>query len=266
MGGVVEREALLRSRCTPRDWQVWLERAQEDEPWSATQAHRRRVEVASRALADFCSGPRGHISVSWGKDSCALLLVALRLGVDWPVVYVRLDPVENPDCATVRDAWCTKYPGLSARYHEVEMRCAPKSSTGRYDTNAAYAAGFAECRRRFGVRRVSGVRAEEASTRALAVAVHGLGDDHDRTGRPIGRWEARDVFAWLRDEPLHPAYPCTMSGAYERGRVRVNNLWGLYGEGHGRWEWERTYYGDAIREIEARHAVEAAAMMGRLGG
>ena len=246
------RDALLRSRCSSRDWRVWCARAQEDAVWSQTRTHAQRVQTASLALQRFCDGARGYIGVSWGKDSCAVLLMALRLGIDWPLVHIDLDPVRNPDCFATRDAWLERFPELAARYHEITVRCEPKVSTQRYDTNAAYAQGFADARRRFGSRYVSGVRAEEAGTRERAMRKLGRGDSESATGRPIGWWTSSDVFAFCRDVPLAPAYPCTLGGAYDRGRVRVNNLWGLYGEGHGRREWEARYYGHEIALLRQR--------------
>lgn len=252
------RDALLRSRCTARDWEIWTQRAKADAVWSQTAAHARRVQAASLALQRFCDGPRGYIGVSWGKDSCAVLLMALRLDIDWPIAHVVIEPVQNPDCATTRDAWLALYPELRERYHEIVIRCVPKPSTGRYDTNRAYSEGFAACARRLGSRRVSGVRAEESGARDLTVRRNGLGGRDSSTARPIGRWTSEDVFALLRDHPLAPAYPCTLGGAYERGRVRLNNLWGLYGEGHGRREWEEAYYPEALREIRHRHATDSS--------
>lgn len=251
----MRRDELLRSRCTARDWEVWQDRARADDVWAQTRAHARRVQKASLALQRFCDGDRGYVSVSWGKDSCALLLLSLRLGIDWPVVHAVIEPVQNPDCAATRDAWLALYPELRSRYHEVVVRCVPKPSTGRYDTNRAYGQAFRQMRKRFG-RHVSGVRAEESGMRREVLNAIGFGNQDSMTGRPLGRWTHEDVFAFLREHPLAPAYPCTLAGAYERGRVRVNNLWGFYGEGQGRREWELTYYEDALRRIEAQHATE----------
>lgn len=257
-----DRDELLRQRCTRRDWEVWQARARSDAVWSRTHAHRLRVDQSLEMCASFIAGPRGYIGVSWGKDSCALLLLTMAAGCDWPLVYVRIDPVANPDCALVRDAWFAMYPQLAERYTEIAIRCQPKLSTGRYDTNAAYESGFDLARRRFGERYLSGVRADEASIRRLTIRRNGLGDDESRTGRPLGYWQSEDVFAYLSHAPMHPAYPCTLSGAYERGRVRVNNLWGLYGEGHGRAEWESKYYGRELRAIEVQHAEDLVADRG----
>ena len=100
----------------------------------------------------------------------------------------------------------------------------------------------------------SGVRAEEAAIRKMTMRRLGQGDEDDKSARPIGWWRSEDVYAHMLDYPLHSAYPCAMNGAYERGRVRVNNLWGLYAEEFGRREHEARYYRDAIRRIEAQHA------------
>lgn len=245
---------MLRSRCTESDWAVWCTRAKVDAVWARTRVHRRRVDAARRALEETLSGERGYIGVSWGKDSCSVLRLCIEAGCDWPIVHVRIDPVANPDCATVRDAWLAAHHELRARYHEVVVRCQTKESTGRYDTNLAYEAGFRAAARKFGDRYVSGVRAEESGTRGRVMRSAGRGDAASRTSRPVGWWTSDDVFAFLRDDHLAPAYPCSMGGAYERGRVRLNSLWGLYGEGHGRAEWEGAYYRDDIRRIQAQHA------------
>lgn len=251
---MIDRDELLRRRCSKSDWEVWQSRARIDAVWAETRAHRRRVDVSKRYLERFASGGQGYIGVSWGKDSCAVIKLAMELGIEWPLIHVVIEPVANPDCAVTRDAWFSKYPSLASRYHEIVVRCQTKASTHRYDTNAAYEDGFATAVRLFGERRISGVRAEEAGIRKLAVRRYGLGDEESVSARPLGHWSSDDVFAVLRDELLSPAYPCTLSGGYERGRVRMNNLWGLYGEGFGRRQWERRYYGDTIRAIEEQHA------------
>lgn len=253
------REEMLRSRCTDADWAVWHTRAKVDAVWARTNAHRRRVDAARRALTETLSGERGYVGVSWGKDSCSVLRLCIEAGCDWPIVHVRIEPVANPDCATVRDAWLSFYPHLRPRYHEVIVRCQTKPSTGRYDTNLAYETGFRAAARRFGDRYVSGVRSEESGARKLTMMRNGLGSCESRTSRPIGRWTSEDVFAFVQDLPIAPAYPCSMSGAYDRGRVRLNNLWGLYGEGHGRASWEATYYRADIRRIQDQHKTDAVA-------
>lgn len=251
---ILTRDELLRLRCSEHDWTIWQSRAKTDEVWRQTATHRRRVDQAREAFAAFVSGPSGYIGISWGKDSTAILALALEIKCDWPLVHIKLEPVGNPDCDMLRDQWFARYPEIADRYYEIVVRCQTKQSTNRYDTNAAYAAGFALARKRFGERRVSGVRAEEAAIRKMTMRRLGQGDEDDKSARPIGWWRSEDVYAHMLDYPLHSAYPCAMNGAYERGRVRVNNLWGLYAEEFGRKEHEARYYRDAIRRIEAQHA------------
>ena len=251
---LLTRDEILRLRCSDHDWQIWQSRAKTDEIWRQTNVHKRRVDAARVAFSRFVDGPRGYIGISWGKDSTAILALSLAIGCDWPLVHIKLEPVGNPDCDLLRDQWFARYPEIVDRYHEIVVRCQTKLSTNRYDTNAAYAAGFALARKKFGERRISGVRAEEASIRKMTMRRLGTGDEDDKSARPIGWWRSEDVYAHMLDYPLHPAYPCAMNGAYERGRVRVNNLWGLYAEEFGRREHELRYYRDAIRRIEAQHA------------
>ncbi len=245
------RDELLRLRCTDVDWDIWQARAEEDVVWRQTRAHQRAVDAAKRALAEFASAGDGYVSVSWGKDSCAVLLLADEVLPTWPVVHVRIQPVENPDCVFVRDAYLRMLPGLAQRYTEISVRCIPKYSTQRYDTNQAYAQGFAQADKLFGGRHVSGVRRDESAIRKLTIRMNGLVSKN--TCRPIGRWSGSDVFASLADAPLHPAYPCSQDGIVPRERVRVNNLWGLYVEEFGRAEWEQRYYRDALRRVADEH-------------
>jgi phosphoadenosine phosphosulfate reductase len=252
------RDEVLRLRCSDEDWRVWLARAKTDSVWRATDVHRRRVDRARQALLDFVEGERGYIGISWGKDSTALLSLLVETECDWPLVHIVIEPVQNPDCAPLRDAWFALYPALRERYYEVRVRCQPKPSTNRYDTNLAYKVGFATAARRFGKRYVSGIRAEESGIRKRVVRGLGLGDEDANTGRPLGYWKSEDVFARLLDYPLHSVYPCTLGGAYDRGRVRCNNLWGLYAEEFGRREHEWRYYRDDIKRIEAQHARDVA--------
>ncbi len=180
-----------------------------------------------------------------------MLALCEMAGVDWPIVHVVIDPVQNPDCADVRDRFFAMYPSTKNRYDEVVVRCVVKSSTGRFDTNGAYRQGFKECARRYGRSRISGIRAEESATRKMSIKRHGVVTVHGSI-RPIAKWTSDDVFGFIsaNNLPLAAAYPCSLEGMLDRGRVRLNNLWGLIGEGHGRREWEWKYYRNEIVEIE----------------
>ena len=81
-----------------------------------------------------------------------------------------------------------------------------------------------------------------------------MGDRDRENAGPAGLVSAADVFAYLasRQLPVHPAYAMLGGGRYQRDRIRVSSLGGRRGDGMGRAEWEREYYGDILRRLEAR--------------
>lgn len=222
-------------RHTARD----LERWRIDEETDALNAQRfplsRLADEATQAIADFTRGGRGYVGVSWGKDSVVVAHLSRALG--WPLVYVRVRGVANPDCDLVRDAFLSRF---AVEYHEVDSSDA-HLSTGRLE------AGFAVAAERFGDRYVSGVRGQESAARQMRMAIHGIATA--RTCAPIGRWSTAHVFAYLHahDLPVHPAYACNGGGLWERDHLRVATIGGERGRGHGRVEWERRYYPEMRR-------------------
>ena len=193
--------------------------------------------MADRAvdtIAAWASEGNGYCGVSWGKDSVVVAHLVARAraerGVDVPLVWVRIDEHEQPDCPLVRDAFLAAH---QLDYHEVHAPIGSRRMS---------AAGFRLARQQYGERHISGVRAEESATRRMLVAQ--LGVDGGKHLRPIARWTADHVYAYLHahDLPIHPAYACSLGGRLERGRIRVGALGGHRGEGHGRAEWEQRYY------------------------
>lgn len=187
---------------------------------------------AVSVLVEFVSGGRCYLGTSWGKDSVTVLHLAREIAV--PVVWVRVDDQENPDCTLVRDAFLSRWP---IDYHEI------RAASGAAEGKRTSSLGFAEAAKRFGVRHISGVRAEESTTRAIAVARYGVASAG--SCRPIARWSAIEIYAYAarHDLPIHPAYACTLGGTLDRGRVRVGALGGDRGTGRGRRAWEARYYG-----------------------
>lgn len=202
----------------------------------------RKADAARDVMRAFIAEGGGYLGVSWGKDSvvCAHMMHELERagGIVYPVAWVRVRAWENPDCVLVRDAFLARWPLTS--YAEIE------ADAGADRAGGTSAPGFAEAARRFGDRHVSGVRGEESTTRAIAMARYGTATA--RTCRPIGRWTGGEVFAYLYAHglPVHPVYGYTMGGAFERRHLRVGSLGGERGTGHGRAEWERAYYGPEL--------------------
>lgn len=224
------------SRYSARDRAEWDRLERFDRALARSSRMDAKIAQARAALEGF---EPNYIGVSWGKDSVAVAHMAIDVWPNVPLVWVMVTGWENPDCAAVRDAFLTQHP--QARYVEIEAEAGANRAGG------TSAKGFAEARRRFGRRYVSGVRAQESGSRTLRARKWGASSPN--TCAPIIWWEYLDVFAYLArfDLPVHPAYACSMGGRLERGHLRVGSLGGGRGTGVGRAEWERHYYPEAIR-------------------
>lgn len=236
-------------RPTRDDLRLWSDREAIDLLLYRSGFTRSVEHSAADALREFFSAGRGYISVSWGKDSVVVADLAARiydqLGAP-PVVWFPAGVVENPDCRLVRDAFLSTH---DVDYHEIEAGL----SSDDWDSSLGHDGAqreFERVSRNFGRRYVSGVRAEESSTRRMAVGNHGLVSRN--SCRPIGTWSHVHVFAYLvgRDLPIHPAYACAMNGAIDRSVIRVSTLGGERGRRFGRAEWEHRYYGAETRRIQ----------------
>lgn len=198
-----------------------------------------RAREARNRILRFAAEGSCHVGVSWGKDSVVVAHLARAVDADIPLVWVRLGEADNPDCAAVRTAYLCEWP---SNYAEVEAP--PATYVDGSLVTGARRGGYALAEEQFGDRRITGIRAQESSTRAMSAAVHGVATD--RSCRPILHWTTAEVFAHLLhyDLPIHPAYAMTMGGQLDMERLRVASIGGLRGRGAGRREWELTYYGD----------------------
>lgn len=250
--------ALIASRRhRARDLEYWNECVEVWQLRAETSAHDRLVLQALNELSDFdFAAERCYVGTSWGKDSTVLCHLAWRVfGDTVPIVWVNRRPFDNPDCELVRDAFLARH---RVQYQEEILECELASTGGwqvvgiplRGVSTQPKQIGFARVQARLGPRYISGVRAEESSVRKKRVA-NGLSTRN--TCAPLGNWLADDVFAYLlqHDLPIHPAYACTAGRAFDPRRLRVGSIGGPHGRGHGRQEWERLYYADAIRAQRA---------------
>lgn len=235
---------IASARHSVADLEHWRKTESTARLHARLRAHHRQVQRSEDAMLSFTGAGTGYAGVSWGKDSVALAGMIARLVPRWPLVWVRVETWENPDCLLVRDAFLATHP--AALYEEIVVR---SRDSARHVTGTIQA-GFAEAARRYGPRYISGVRAEESGVRKLRVAKHGLVGPN--TCAPLGWWTADDVWAYTLSHglPVHPAYACTMDGALDPGRIRVASLGGQRGTGMGRAEWERRYYRDELIAIE----------------
>lgn len=231
-------------RHSTRDMAVWRENEAAD-----LVAARRYTSIFNDAL--LCTNAfvteAAYAAVSWGKDSTVLAHLSYMADRRIPLVWIRVEPIYNPDCLRVRDAFLDQF---DANYHEIVVYCTHDEKG--FHATGTLEQGARECEKQFGERRLTGIRANESAQRKLSASVHGTVTD--RVCRPLLRWNAAHIFAYLANNnlPVHPAYAMTGGGRYARSRLRVASLGGKRGDGMGRDQWEQEYYGDALRRMECQ--------------
>ena len=227
---------IVTPRHTMTDLQMWEDYRQVDMatcfPW--------------RKLADSINVVRkwreNHIDgvayTSWGKDSVVLLTVIVESGIDVPVVYVRTDR-SNPDCLLVRDQFLKMFQ-IDYREHEYEY-AAVNGNDGHWKDIA----------RRYGDHRITGIRNDESGRRQLVWNIYGFESEH--SCRPLAKWRSHEVFAYIEQMklPLCPVYGYLGGGRYDRSMLRTHSIVGSSGDGMGRKEWEKEYYGDIVNRIQS---------------
>lgn len=233
------------ARCRADDLARWAELERADAVWATTKTFARRVEQARRAALSFAAVGGCYSGVSWGKDS--VVLTHLLVGTSTPIVWVRVEPLANPDCFIVRDAFLREH---DVNYDEIVVE-ATRDERGHWLGTGRLEQGFAEAARRFGPRYLSGVRGQESIARRNRMKIHGI--ESKNTSVPLGYWKTEDVYAYLylRRLPVHPAYACTLGGLYSREHMRVATLGGERGTEHGRRAWEFAYYPEDMAKIFA---------------
>lgn len=200
----------------------------------------RLVDQATRAIHQFITDGECVVGTSWGKDSVVLCHLVWQVDMTVPVGYSirderRPDRRNNPDAPAVRDAFLARFP-----------------FPNYFETATAEPEALREMNSEFGGRYISGVRGDESSQRDTAMKRHGLISAN--SCRPIGFWKAKHVWAYLarHDLPIHPAYAMTDGGAWNRDRIRVHSFGDTErGSGVGRLDWERRYFPEVWRDLDA---------------
>jgi phosphoadenosine phosphosulfate reductase len=256
-------------RLTARDREHWQRMEHYDDALSRDPRLDRLAEQARQAVAEFAAAGDFYVSVSWGKDSVVAAHLALQAAPGARVVWVRSRHFEMPECDLVRDAFLAAHP--DARYEEIDVELRnPKRGEPGYDTRHLdpHADHQDVLKEELTGRYVSGLRAEESRMRRMSIAHRGLTTPN--TCRPIGRWDATHVYAYLHREelPAHPAYAMSAGGHYDRRWLRVHPLCSapparsaVHGGDHA--AWEDLYYPDVI---EAALRVRAPMWQGQTAG
>lgn len=238
-------------RHTAADLKLWAELEHADKVHGQSKQLAKKAYGAVMDIGRFVKAGPCYASVSWGKDSVVLADLVLRAcrvyGITVPLVWVRVEPIANPDCAAVRDAFLSARPELE--YHEIERRCS-RDEDGWHATGTLES-GFTEAAERFGTKRyISGVRADESGVRKISAKMRGTVRANNCA--PLSWWTFTDIMGWLayRQLPVHPVYAMLGGGRWPREQNRVASLGGKRGDNFGRAEWEREMYGDVLRRLE----------------
>lgn len=235
------------ARLTDRDRAHWERLAHYDDALSRDPALTRMEQQGVAAVTRFAeTGEPWSVSVSWGKDSVVAAHLALLAVPTARLVWARAKDVETPETEQVRDSFLATHP--SARYEEIEYEFRVPL---RFEPGHTTAPTQDALKETLTGRYVSGLRAQESRTRRISIGHRGLVTTN--TCRPIGRWDATHIFAYLtrQDLPIHPAYAMTAGGHYDRQWLRVHPL-GTAGPAqsavhtHDPAAWENTYYPDVL--------------------
>jgi phosphoadenosine phosphosulfate reductase len=234
------------SRHTDADVKRWKELERFDAILAKSDVLLQAEDRAGDVLNRFADEGPCYCGVSWGKDSVVVAHLVRRVRPEIPLVWIRVDPIANPDCYDVRDVFLTMFPGP---YYEIVRQCRIDFE-GEIHAKGTLESGFKEaCKIAGADRHVSGVRGQESKQRLLRMAR--WGESTTNTCAPIGWWKGNDVFAYLHKYglPVHPAYAASMNGTLDRSRIRVASLWCERGKGTGRQNWEELYYRDELRRV-----------------
>ena len=233
-------------RHTPGDLAAWRELERYDNVLAA-RFPAGKIAHAHGVIRKFAEAGPCYASTSWGKDSTVVAHLVATSGITLPLVYVRMRVWENPDCLTVRDRFLATY-GQFVDYHEYEVDGGARWWDPAFQKRAGSHVGgqFAEANRAHGGRHITGVRGEESRLRDMAMAI--WGEAGPNACRPIGRWTAVDVFAYLHryNLPIHPAYAMSYGGAKDRRWIRVSPIGGISNAHKDRADWEERYYPDIV--------------------
>lgn len=210
-----------------------------------------KEQQALRRIQEFAEHGPGICSVSWGKDSTVVAHLVAKTGLDIPLVWVRSDPYEMPESEDVRDAFLSRWPGISYEERVAVIRN-PKRGEPGYEAHHSNPNKKSQdvLKELIPERYVSGVRAQESRMRKRSAKWHGTVSKN--TCRPILDWTGEEVFAYLHAHqlPVHPAYAMSYAGKLDRRWIRVHPLCSHHEESgvHGKdmASWEDDYYGDAI--------------------
>lgn len=240
---------ILSQRHTAADMALWGELEEADLVHGQRLMGSPKLQRSLDTLRAFAAAGPCHVAFSGGKDSTALLGLVALAELPLPVVWFRAMPKHNPDVPEVVRA-VERHFGVTVEVIDYDSPTPVGMTPLQAETIASHNF-IAACRayQRDHGRRILGVRADESHARRMKMNRWGLTTENSCT--PLGWWTAADVFGFLaaQDLPVPPVYAMLGGGRWDREHIRVDALAGERGDGSGRLEWEREYYGETLRRL-----------------
>lgn len=242
---------LIKShRHTAADLRLWDELLELDRLHAQDAGYKMRKELTLENIRNFIAKDRPYYAaLSWGKDSVVLAHMFHTLGAQCVYAYMINELREPEGNKAVRDVFldCHKINYSEMRY---TYEHADKTFFGRDKKHVKWLRIREDLQRKYGVH-VTGVRADESAQRKMRFLHFGL--ETKNSFAPFARFNCQDVFAYLyeHDLPVHPNYAMLGGGRWDKYKLRVAAVGHCEGDGMGRREWEREYYGDILNRTEA---------------
>ncbi|WP_162176194.1 phosphoadenosine phosphosulfate reductase family protein [Bifidobacterium actinocoloniiforme] len=217
------------STLTPADLEVWRGYGRYDQAIGALMEPLERKAIQEiRKFHEL--HPDCITNVSWGKDSVVVAHLTWMADPAIPIIWVpavREDGTcyETEPSFQVRDAFLRAHPGCVYAERPGLPRNPRRGEPGWED----YMRHVKERHQdmlgeQIHDPHITGVRADESAMRRMSIRSRGLSST--KTCRPIGRWSAEQVFAYLaaRDLPVHGAYAASYGGHLDRRWLRVHAI------------------------------------------
>jgi len=248
---------IITNRHTKKDFDLW--RKYEEADSIKCGFIDGKIQRSVHAIKQFLLGGDCYFTTSWGKDSVTVIHIAYTiLGNNLKVWNIRVSPNRNPYCDKVRDMFLSMYKinyfEIIADYSDVISRHLTPSEYNK-ETDKIWHASIKEISLQSGtIRHCLGIRADESNVRLLRCMR--WNNNSPNSCAPLAWWKAEDVFAYLYkyDLPVHPNYAMLGNGRWDRNKLRVAEIGDSHGRGIGRDEWEKEYYPELLRKIEANVA------------
>ena len=237
-------------RHTAKDLEIWAMHEEADA--SLALVMQPKIDQALNLMREWVQGKRVYVATSWGKDSLVVAHMAWLVARDLKLIHLR-PTNHNPDCDEVRDLYFKQFPGqpyeeIVVDYTHLDLTTISPQHLDKETDKVWW--GIVDQLQKAHDGYILGIRSEESTGRRLRIA---KGLAYNKSLLPIGHWQNEHVFAYLYryDLPIHPAYAMCGGGRYPRRHIRVAEIGDNPGDGMGRAEWEKEYYGDFYRRMIA---------------